>query len=197
MDDILTQRAESVMALLREPGDPGLKLQASKRLRELRSDQQDVLSQDGRESFLLREMQREVDRFHATPDELESLDAAEPRSRPLCTCADTECPLKDGRLPVIVREAVRDGQPLREGIRRFRQNHIGDPLVLNDAEDALDDKVGRVMEGYDLVIISLSENTPIEELEQRRTDDADAEPDAATASSTDGAPPATTEDADV
>jgi len=175
MDQILNDRSESVLRELEKNGnDPLIKRQASGRLREIRSDQRHVLTQDGREAFMLQYLQREAARFHADDATLETLDADEPRSRPLCTCPDSGCALKDGRLP-----AAFDGdKSLQRNIREFRHSHYGDPVVLDDAESALDDKVERVISVYDTVLIALSNDIPVPEVEQLGDDDSDAETDA-------------------
>lgn len=170
MDKIFQQRAETVSQKLEQPSlDASLKLQASEKLREIRSDQRHVLTQDGRETFVLQYLKREADRFKADADTLETLEADEPRNRPLCTCPDSGCALKDGRLPVVVQNAAT----LQRGIREFRHSHIGEPVVLDDAEAALDDKVEHVMSVYDIVLISLSNRIPVAEVEQMRDEDGD------------------------
>ncbi len=172
MDRIFEQRAETVAQRLEQPSlDAGLKLQASEKLREIRSDQRAVLTQDGRETFVLQYLKREGQRFHADEETLKRLeDADEPRTRPLCTCPDSGCALKDGRLPA----AFDDDTPLQRNIREFRHSHHGEPVVLDDAEAALDEKIERVMAVYDIVLISLSNRIPVAEVEAMR-DEGDAD----------------------
>ncbi len=174
MDEMFQTRIDTVAAKLNQASvDPELKLGASDALREVRADQRDVLTQDGREAFVLRYLQREAERFRADDETLDALDADEQRTKPLCTCSDSGCALKDGRLPVLVENA----ETLEQGLRQFRRRHRGNPVVLDDAEHALDDKVGRVMQVYDHIMISLSNGIPIDEVRALRSDDADAEGD--------------------
>jgi len=182
MDELFKQREQRVATKIEQPSvDPGLKLDASEALREVRGDLNDVITQDDREAFVLRHLQREAERFEADDETLAALDADEPRTRPLCTCRDSGCALKEGRLPVVVREA----SSLQEGIRRFRHEHTGDPVVLDDADSKLDDKKARVMQTYDHIMISLSNKIPIDEVRRMQSEDgpaADAD-DAETAES--------------
>jgi len=121
----------------------------------------------------LQYLKREATRFKADDETLESIGANEPRNRPLCTCPDSGCALKDGRLPA----AFDDGKTLQRNIREFRHSHIGEPVVLDDAEAALDEKVEHVMETYDIVLIALSNREPIAEVEAMYDDDEAAGPD--------------------
>lgn len=174
MDVIFKQRAETVAQKLEQPSlDAGLKLQASERLREIRSDQRAVLTQDGRETFVLQYLQREATRYQADDATLATLeDADEPRTRPLCTCPDSGCALKEGRLPVV----VQDAESLQRGIREFRHTHIGEPVVLDDAAAELDSKVEHVMAVYDIVLIALSNRMPVDEVERMQDgDEAESE----------------------
>ena len=69
MDQILIGRSKSVTdELEKNSNDPQIKVQVSNRLRDIRSDQRDVLTQDGREAFTLRYLKREADRFKADDD---------------------------------------------------------------------------------------------------------------------------------
>ncbi len=181
METLFKQREERVAAKIEQPSvDPGLKLGASEALREIRGDLNDVITQDGREAFVLRYLQQEAERFRADEETLDALEADEPRTRPLCTCRDSGCALKEGRLPVIVQEA----STLQQGIRRFRHEHMGDPVVLDDAEGELDSKIERVMQTYDHIMISLSNKIPIDEVRRMQSEDTvTAEGDESTAES--------------
>ncbi|QCW05235.1 hypothetical protein [Natrinema pallidum] len=171
MDQIFQQRSDRIADKLEKESIPvEIKLEASDRLREIRSDQRHVLTQEGRETFVLQYLKGEADRFKADDETLADLDAETPRSRPLCTCPDSGCALKDGRLPA----AFAEDKSLQRNIREFRHNHLGDPIVLNDAEEKLDEKVERVMSVYDIVLIALSNKCSVSEVEATHTgDDAD------------------------
>lgn len=173
MDQILIGRSKSVTdELEKNSNDPQIKVQVSNRLRDIRSDQRDVLTQDGREAFTLRYLKREADRFKADDDTLATLEAKEPRTRPLCTCPDSGCALKDGRLPA----AFDEDKSLQRNIREFRHSHIGDPIVLDDAEARLDEKVEHVLAVYDAAIIALTDDIPLPEVESMATGDGESDP---------------------
>jgi len=80
---------------------------------------------EGYEDFLLTFIAREEDRYGA--DTVDDTHHDSVRDVPLCTCDDLGCELKHGRLPL----AVRDADDLGRGIREFKQEHNGDPLVLD------------------------------------------------------------------
>jgi len=103
-------------------------------LKEWASDQLDAVQadldlitrgRDGYEDFLLTFVAREEDRYGA--DTVEDTHHDGVREVPLCTCDDLGCELKHGRLPFAVRDAAK----LDHGIRAFKQDHNGDPLVLD------------------------------------------------------------------
>jgi hypothetical protein len=98
----------------------------------------------GYEDFLLTFIGREEDRY--TADTVDDTHHDSVREQPLCTCDDLGCELKRGQLPL----AVRDAEDLGRGIREFKQEHNGDPLVLDHdgdpggARQAWSDKRARV-----------------------------------------------------
>lgn len=160
--DVMEDKMKTVQHRLQQPSiEPSLKVETSQLLRVVREPMRYVLEDDGEIDFILWYLTHEADRFHATEDDMENIDADEPRSRDLCTCRDSGCALKDGCVPVVVEEA----ETLSTGIRKFRQQHTGDPLVLNDAQDALDDLRQLVMEVFDLATISLSNKIEPSELD--------------------------------
>jgi len=170
MDDKFKTQMETAAAMLEQSHyDPELKVAASEALKEVYSDHRDVSTQEGREDAMLRYLQREAERFRADDETLNTLDADEPRTKPLCTCSDSGCALKDGRLPVLVETA----ETLQKGIREFRRRHRGNPVVLDDADAMLTEKEARVGQMYEFIIISLSNDIHIDEVRAMREDDAE------------------------
>lgn len=88
---------------------------------------------DGFEDFLLTFVTREEARclvntaFTQADEYRERIPYDTVRERPLCTCDDRGCELKAGRLPLTIRNAA----DIETGIRTFKQDHVGDPLVLD------------------------------------------------------------------
>jgi len=190
MDQIFKQRADRVAQQLeKESIPPEIKLSVSEKLREIRGDLRHVLTEDGRETFTLQYLKGEADRFKADESQLAHLDADEPRRRPLCTCPDSGCALKDGRLPA----AFDEEKSLQRNIREFRHSHIGDPIVLSDAEARLDEKVERVMSVYDIVTIALTNKLSVAEVEAKRDGEDD---ETATDAEADGEESTTAAEAD-
>lgn len=109
---------------------PAVKEWAARHLRAIQPDLDQVLGgRVGFQDFLLTYIQREVERFQA--EDRDAVPYDELRETPLCTCRDFQCELKKGRLP----KAIRTTRTLRDGIRRFKQTHTGDPIVLEGTED--------------------------------------------------------------
>lgn len=96
------------------------KEQARETLRESAAFRKVSLQPDGYEQFLLEYIQRELRSFHDGP-----------RESDICGCDDPECPLKDERIPRAVRQADR----IDTGIRDFRNQHGGEPIVLTEAQE--------------------------------------------------------------
>jgi len=161
MDVILEDRYDTYRRLLLTSTDPERKREASKHLRRVRPKLRYVLDAQSREEFLLEYLQFEAERYHAGEDDLEDIAADEVRSRSLCTCRDSGCPLKHGKLPV----EVQDADSIERGAKEFRQGHTGDALVFDDAQNALDHLIGYIGEMLDVAIISLRNDTPIEEFD--------------------------------
>lgn len=184
MDDKFKAQMERTAAMLEKAHyDPELKDAASEALQEVYEDHRDVSTQEGREDAMLRYLQREAERFKADAETLATLDADEPRTRALCTCSDSGCALKDGRLPVLVETA----ETLQKGIREFRRQHRGNPVVLDDADKKLTEKEARIQRVYDTIIISLSNEVPIDELRERREGDGEPTEDDAAGAEADAA----------
>jgi len=107
-------------------------------LKEWATDQLDAIQADldlvtrgreGYEDFLLTFIAQENERYSA--DSLDHTHHDTLRDEPLCTCNDLGCELKHGQLPL----AVRDADDIGRGIREFKQEHSGDPLVLDYGGD--------------------------------------------------------------
>lgn len=108
--------------------EPAVKEWAADELAEVQEDLDLVIRGDeGYEDFLLTFIGRERERYLSRGDPDRPYD--EPRERPLCTCNDIGCALKQGELPTEIRHS--DG--LQAGIREFKRGHSGDPIVLDHA----------------------------------------------------------------
>lgn len=116
---------------------------ANHKLRELAPKMRRVTRPGAYEDFLLDRMQAEVEKhrlyndFQDSEKErkafLEECDYDSLREKPVCTCSGVhghKCPVKLGKLP---RE-VRKSDDLDAGLREFRGEHSGRPLVLVDAQ---------------------------------------------------------------
>lgn len=131
--------------LLRDPSIPvPVKRWALSTLDELSGDRQRILRDGGYEDFVLEHIQREADRFKS-----------DDRSGPLCSCRDTECPLKQQTLPAELRTAGS----IAAGIREFRQQHRGNPHVLGEAQRSWSDLVGAVEQDLRRIMLHLSDET--------------------------------------
>lgn len=142
---------ENVTAKLQAPStEPELKFDARDRLKEVRSDARLISSENGYENFLLEYVQKEYQKF--TDDKRE-------RSDPLCTCSNSQCDLKVGRVPLDVRNA----DSVSQGIRMFEQTHTGRPVVLHDARREWARKVDRVEEELMTISVHLTHGIPFED----------------------------------
>jgi hypothetical protein len=117
---------------------------ANRRLTEITPQIERVGRENAYQDFLLDHIQQEKEQFQLhrefrdadIEDEAEFLsnryqDAL--REKPVCTCSGKfahNCPLKQGRLPIEVRQA----SDIDDGIREFKASHSGQPLVLLDAQ---------------------------------------------------------------
>lgn len=118
--------------------------------------------EDGFEDVLLEHLQKERERFLAeTDDEIpDYIDADGVRDEQLCTCRNSECDIKKGKIPV----AVRKSESLRKGIRRFKQEHPGYPEALDAAAREYRQRRGRVHQRLRLVNAALGSDRPVDEL---------------------------------
>lgn len=107
-------------------------------LKEWAADELDAIQEDldlvtrereGYVDFLLTFIGREHQRYQLDTAERSPYDSV--RKAPLCTCDDLGCELKRGQLPLRVREADSIGR----GIQLFKQEHNGDPIVLDHEGD--------------------------------------------------------------
>lgn len=111
--------------------DERLKDWANEELRGVQEDLDRVLRfDDGFEDHLLDYIPREVEKWQS--DSVDEIPYDDLRERPICTCDDLGCPLKNARLP----EAVRDADDLQQGIKSWKQEHEGSPEVLIDGVEA-------------------------------------------------------------
>lgn len=110
--------------------EPSVKEWAAGELEKIQRELDYVCNGDmGYENYLLMAVQQAVDRYDVDGEELP--DGVEPREAPLCTCADVGCHLKRGQLPGRIRNA----DSIERGVQLFKQEHTGEPRVLEDALD--------------------------------------------------------------
>lgn len=139
MDAITERLVEQIGARLDMPSvDPDSKHDANRLLRAIAVDLDQVLSKHGYEDFLLEYLKTEVRRNVDDPNQLP--DDVDARSDPLCTCSYRFCGLKQGELPVDVHAA----DSIDRGIREFKADHRGNPIVLEEARSAWREKRAHV-----------------------------------------------------
>jgi hypothetical protein len=121
---------------LKERIDTDVKLWVDKQLRQYNQLIERVTGDDAYHDFLLTYIKREQIKYQA-----DALDRPNPyderRERPLCTCTH-ECPIQSANQPVEFRQH----DDLDVAIRKYKQNHTGHPIVLDDAREAWSEKVG-------------------------------------------------------
>lgn len=112
---------------------------ANEQLREIQLGLDQVLQFDeGFEDHLLAFIKTEIDRYHV--DDVQGSPYESARKRPICTCEDLGCKLKNGRLP----HAVVTADSMQQGIKAFKHEHRGTPLVLLDGAEAWSEKRAEV-----------------------------------------------------
>jgi len=138
--------------------DTRVKLWARARRSEIRSELELVTRPGGYEDFILSYLQREAAKYKAY---LDGEPAAHPyggeRTRQLCSCTSSECPLKEERLP----RQLDDAESLDRGIVRFRHAHRGHPLLLDEAREAFAETVTRVEQALTTITIGLANEVVI------------------------------------
>ncbi len=146
---------------------------ANRKLTEITPRLRSVTRENAYEDYLLDAVQAEAEKFRhyvefqdadASRDEfLDSIHYDELRERPVCTCTGQhahKCPVKLGKLPREVRVA----EDIDDGLREFRANHNGRPLVLMDAQDQFAAKVADVeRELRSLLSVLTSDEIPDDE----------------------------------
>lgn len=155
MDREIEYLSREISRQFRRPGaSMETKEWANEQLREISADFETVRRPDGYQDFLLDVILRERERFRATEDELEDLPYSSIRAELLCSCRNSECPLKEGEIPREIREAAS----FERGLRRFKQSHRGDPIVLREARSDWNERVSRVKTTLRRVLSALSNN---------------------------------------
>jgi hypothetical protein len=135
-------------------------------MRELESVLADIeLMLEGDEGFedvLLEHLQRERERYKAdTPDDLPDwIDDDTVRRETLCTCRNSDCDIKKGKIPVAVRKA----DTMRKGIREFKQNHSGYPEALDAAAERYFERRGAVHQRLRLCNAALGSDVTVDAL---------------------------------
>ncbi|QZP37079.1 hypothetical protein [Halobaculum magnesiiphilum] len=161
---------------------------ANRRLTEITPDLQRISRPNAYQDFLLDQIQAEKEKFQLAKrfDRSDAESKAEfladeyyeeLREDPVCTCDGKhahKCVLKRGKLPIEVRNADN----IDEGIREFRAEHNGRPLVLVDAQDEFAAFVGEVeAELRELIAVLTTDEIP----DDAASTDADTQPTGQTA----------------
>jgi hypothetical protein len=130
------------------------------------------------QQYIERQYQRaQADGAHALPDGLTTT-----RTKPLCTCDDFRCVLKDGRLPID----VRDSDDPTQGIAAFRERHPR-PTVLIEAQKAWDDGEAAVLTALGDCAAAIHRERTIDDIRDGRTVPLPTGPDVGENSDSSGA----------
>lgn len=176
MDNILPSQLqeETYAAYLDRTLDTDIKLALNEEFEKVDKLERIVLDEDGFIEFLADYINREATKYAA-------YDQGEPRehphdgtrTKPLCTCSDRYCALKEATLPRPIREAEEP----QDAIRRFKHEHRGDPLVLSDALDVYDDKRAEYKAIFRRIYVCATEQIHPDELGEqegnRETDESE------------------------
>lgn len=156
--------------------DPEVKEWVNRKLRANRGLIELVSRDGGYQDFVLSYIQSEREKFHATLEH----PSGETRDKRLCTCT-WDCELKRGDEPAEFRKH----DDLDAGIRAFKRNHDGRPIVLDEAREAWGEQVGEVETLLRRLVTAMSNNCIPEWAddddlrhlleERRRAEQADAE----------------------
>lgn len=129
-------RDDAYRAFKRNSLDPEVQLALDRLYQRADADARLVLEPEGflefASSFISREKTR-LDAYRAGEPRAHPYEGT--RERPLCTCSDRYCPIKDGRLPNWVRSAADS----EEATRQLMHEHSGDPLVIQDMRRSYDE----------------------------------------------------------
>lgn len=171
--DELTSQYERVQSLLDDPSrSKELKTTANAVLHQIRPDYYQIQETKGRTDHLLAYIKREAAKYRASDVDDVPYDSLRPSDEPLCTCRSQSCPLQQGQLPA----RLKNSDDLARDLRDYRHSHAGDPRVLMEADEAWREKIRRVDDALTLLVVSLRNEVPFEDLEgSDRFTDADGE----------------------
>lgn len=128
MDRRIKQLEEDIRNNWARDLDPEVEDWCTDRLAEIRTDKRMLEGKRAFEHFVIDHIS----------DEKEKLNDNE-RDEPLCTCAN-HCPLIQGKIPA----AVRLEDSFDDGVRRYKQEHIGRPTALIEAYREWEATIARV-----------------------------------------------------
>lgn len=158
----LSSLLEQVNKQFRKPSTSyQTKQYANWRIQQIRAEFDKATRENAYIDFLLSYLQAEREKFKLSREEgdpeelLKESYYDEVREDPVCTCDDKlshQCPLKRGILPREVRKADN----IDDGVRKFRANHNGNPIVLQDAQEEWAELVGRVEQDLRDILSALS-----------------------------------------
>lgn len=111
---------------------------------EIFKDLEQLREPMGFENFLIDEIQQEAEKLK---------DPEGDRDKPVCECVNSECPLKNGQLPLAIRQA----DSLTQGILNYRQEHAT-PIVLQEKQEEWREKKAKVQQQLSVVLVALQRN---------------------------------------
>lgn len=170
-------RDDAYRAFKRNSLDPEVQLALDREYQKADKHERLVLTDDGYQEFASTFISKEKTKLDAyRADDPTNHPYEGKRERPLCTCSDRFCTIKDGKLPRRVRTA---DDPV-EATRRFMHNHPGDPLVLQDLKREYDELCAEFDHRHRRIIICGTHNIHPDDLDglEPATGDTDDEEDA-------------------
>lgn len=155
-------RDDAYRAFKRNSLDPEVQLALDRKYQKADRDARLVLEADGyleyASTFISREKTK-LDAYRGDDKHDHPYDGT--RERPLCTCSDRFCTIKEGKLPGWVRTASNPA----EATRQLMHQHNGDPLVLQDLKRSYDELCADFDHHHRQIIICGTHNIHPDELD--------------------------------
>lgn len=177
-------RDDAYRAFKRNSLDPAVQLALDREYQQADQHARLVLTDDGYQEFASTFVSRAKTKLEAAKADAPTDHPYDgKRTRPLCTCSDRYCTIKDGRLP----RRIRDAEDPVEATRQFMHTHSGDPLVLQDLKREYDELCAEFDHRHRRIIICGTHNIHPDDLDglerpdEETDDDADEESEAAAA----------------
>lgn len=136
----------------------------------------ELVDGEGAQLHMLEYISQEARRHVADASDLPS-EFDKRRDKPMCTCSVGVCPPRNGRLPVEVREAPST----MVGVRRFKHQHTGEPIVLLEARRDYLDALTDLYDRLGVAKVALANEQTVDEVLEERDRDRDREESASDA----------------